>query len=604
MPIERCRPAPVRVARVLGVHLEGPYIHPGGWARSRPLRARLAGRDPARLHALAPIRVITLAPELPGALALIPRWRQAGLRVQIGHSAASYEQACSGAAARRQRLHAPVQRHGPVPPPRTRRGRRGAGPCRQAELIPDLLHVHPAPSAVRCAPCPACTCVTDATAAAGMPDGDYRLGRQTVRKCEGGVRLADGTLAGSTLTMDQALRNLVSLGLPLADASRRTSTHAADYLGLADRGRLQPGAWADLVQLDPTLQLQRVIVEGEEIDLSDAAEALQAPAAVARACWRPIDEAIATLGAGCADPAPVALLTVARGSSDHAAHYMAYLVMARLGRLVTSLPMSLITLYQAAAGRGAGVAGVLAVGPEPGPGGAHALAARAAHARWPSSTTPRSPLAQAADGCCRCTPGPRSAAWRPPRATSRSWWPARAWWRLAAGRCLLQALAALPQALHRAATLDWSPPCRRCGAPSACSSSARGTGPAGGHGSGAEVQGNLRHPGRGLQRRRGPAWADGAGGPGYPLLVFAPRGPAQAGLLQLAEDMRGRGAQVLLAAPRARPAPLWLPLATTGHEDLDPIAAMQSFYPMVEALARARGRDPDRPRTWPRSPTH
>jgi glucosamine--fructose-6-phosphate aminotransferase (isomerizing) len=85
---------------------------------------------------------------------------------------------------------------------------------------------------------------------------------------------------------------------------------------------------------------------------------------------------------------------------------------------------------------------------------------------------------------------------------------------------------------------------------------------------------------------------------GYPLLVFAPRGPAQAGLLQLAEAMRGRGAQVLLAAPEGSvdPAtPLWLPLATTGHEDLDPIAAVQSFYPMVEALARARGRNPDRP---------
>ena len=82
------------------------------------------------------------------------------------------------------------------------------------------------------------------------------------------------------------------------------------------------------------------------------------------------------------------------------------------------------------------------------------------------------------------------------------------------------------------------------------------------------------------------------------LLVFAPRGPAQAGLLQLAEAMRARGAQVLLAAPEGSvdPAtPLWLPLAPTGHEDLDPIAAVQSFYPMVEALARARGRNPDRP---------
>ena len=117
---------------------------------------------------------------------------------------------------------------------------------------------------------PCLFCVTDSTAAAGMPDGDYRLGRHIVTKCLGGVRLADGTLAGSTLTMDQALFNLVGLGLSLTEASMRTSTHAADYLGIADRGRLQAGAHADLVVLNRDLQLTRVIAEGEEIDLAHA----------------------------------------------------------------------------------------------------------------------------------------------------------------------------------------------------------------------------------------------------------------------------------------------------------------------------------------------
>jgi N-acetylglucosamine-6-phosphate deacetylase len=84
------------------------------------------------------------------------------------------------------------------------------------------------------------------------------------------VRLVDGTLAGSTLTMDQALRNLVTIGLPLEDASRRVSSHAADYLGLTDRGRLVEGAHADLVLLDRDLQLQRVVIDGEDIDLADA----------------------------------------------------------------------------------------------------------------------------------------------------------------------------------------------------------------------------------------------------------------------------------------------------------------------------------------------
>ena len=82
---------------------------------------------------------------------------------------------------------------------------------------------------------------------------------------------------------------------------------------------------------------------------------------------------------------------------------------------------------------------------------------------------------------------------------------------------------------------------------------------------------------------------------GYPLVVFAPRGPAHAGLVALAADMQRRGARVLLAAPAATPGSE-LPLVETDSEDLDPIAAIQSFYPMVEALARARGVDPDAPR--------
>jgi len=82
---------------------------------------------------------------------------------------------------------------------------------------------------------------------------------------------------------------------------------------------------------------------------------------------------------------------------------------------------------------------------------------------------------------------------------------------------------------------------------------------------------------------------------GYPMLIFAPRGPAQAGLLELARSMRQRGGRVLLAAP-ADVEDAELPLATAAHQDLDPILAAQSFYLMVEALARARGADPDLPR--------
>jgi N-acetylglucosamine-6-phosphate deacetylase len=141
--------------------------------------------------------------------------------------------------------------------------------ARHAEIIPDLLHVHPGALRAALRAIPGLYCVTDATSASGMPDGAYRLGSQTVHKCLGGVRLADGTLAGSALTMDQALRNLVAIGLPLSEASARVSRHAADYLGLSDRGRLAPGAWADLVVLDASsLAVRAVHVEGAGVALS------------------------------------------------------------------------------------------------------------------------------------------------------------------------------------------------------------------------------------------------------------------------------------------------------------------------------------------------
>ena len=134
-----------------------------------------------------------------------------------------------------------------------------------AEIIPDLLHVHPGAIRTALRAIPRLYVVTDSTSATGMPDGEYRLGSQHVTKCLGGVRLADGTLAGSTLTMDQALRNLVSIGLPIADVSNRLSRYAADYLGIEDRGRIARGAWADIVVFDRELALTATYVEGESI---------------------------------------------------------------------------------------------------------------------------------------------------------------------------------------------------------------------------------------------------------------------------------------------------------------------------------------------------
>ena len=110
-------------------------------------------------------------------------------------------------------------------------------------------------------------CVTDAVAAAGMPDGPYRLGAHAIEKRGDTVRLAEGgSLAGSVLTMDKALANLVALGLPLAEAASRCAALPAAYLGLEDRGRIVPGAAADLVVLDSRCRLELVLAEGRPIE--------------------------------------------------------------------------------------------------------------------------------------------------------------------------------------------------------------------------------------------------------------------------------------------------------------------------------------------------
>ena len=258
-------------ARVLGVHLEGPYINDGKLG-AQPDFARPVQTDELKqLNALAPIRVITMAPEVPGNMDLIESLCSAGYRVQIGHSLGTYDEGlqalAKGARSFTHLFNAMTGLHHREP------GMVGAAlaHAQYAEFIPDLIHVHPGAIRVALRAIPCLYCVTDSTAATGMPDGEYRLGSHQVFKCLGGVRLADGTLAGSTLTLDQALRNLVdTLGLSILDASKRVSTHAADYLGVVERGRLAVDAWADVVVVDRDLTLQSIYIEGHSIDHTDA----------------------------------------------------------------------------------------------------------------------------------------------------------------------------------------------------------------------------------------------------------------------------------------------------------------------------------------------
>ena len=256
---------PLRGARMLGVHLEGPFIsiHRLGAQPPDVLPATLELVQ--ELNAIAPIRVLTMAPEIEGHMAVIPQLAALGIRVQIGHSAGNYD---DGVAALRAGASGFTHLfNGMTGMDHYKPGIVDAAlaHAEYAEIIPDLQHVHAGAILAAMRAIPRAYGITDATSATGMPDGEYALGSQRVYKCLGCVRLATGSLAGSVLTMDQALRNLVDIGLDLTEASHRLSLYPADYLGESERGRLAPGAWADIVVLDQDLKPVAVFVEGEAI---------------------------------------------------------------------------------------------------------------------------------------------------------------------------------------------------------------------------------------------------------------------------------------------------------------------------------------------------
>jgi glucosamine--fructose-6-phosphate aminotransferase (isomerizing) len=323
-------------------------------------------------------------------------------------------------------------------------------------------------------------------------------------------------------------------------------------------------------------------------------EAREAPATIARQLSQDAD-AYARFGAALRAQPPASLLTVARGSSDHAAHYAAYLIMARLGRLVTSLPMSLVTLYQSRIDcHGLAAFGFSQSGQSPD------LVQPMRYFREGGAVTaafvndPASPLAQAAEWCFALHAGAETSVAATKSFIAQLVAGARlvaAWQDDAA---LQAALVKLPEALERAARQDWSPAVealvehdrlfvigRGLGLPVALEAALKFK----------ETCGLQAEAFSGAEVQHGPMALIGEG---YPLLVFAPRGPAQGGLVKVAETMRARGAHVLLAGPPGTPG-AQLPLVETGTPDLDAIATIQSFYPMVEALARARGFDPDQP---------
>jgi N-acetylglucosamine-6-phosphate deacetylase len=253
---------------LVGIHLEGPWLSPQRSGAHQP--GSLTDPDPAVVESLlaagrGSVRMVTLAPELPGGLAAVAQLVAAGVVVGIGHTDATYDIARqaldAGASVGTHLFNAMRPLHHREP------GAVGAllDSDADVELIADGVHLHPAVlrTALHAKPGRS-VLVTDAMAAAAAADGDYRLGQMAVEVRGGVARLAGaGAIAGSTLTMDAAVRYCVDeAGIDLLDAVTAATTTPARVLGLADVGALEAGRFADLVVLDDDLQVIRVMRRG------------------------------------------------------------------------------------------------------------------------------------------------------------------------------------------------------------------------------------------------------------------------------------------------------------------------------------------------------
>jgi N-acetylglucosamine-6-phosphate deacetylase len=262
------RPPGFRGARPLGLHVEGPFLNEAKKGAHNPKYLRAP--DAAAVASWSPatgIRLVTMAPELPGALDVISALSSRGVLVSVGHSNATFDQAVAAfdAGARYgthlfNAMSALGHRDPGVP------GALLADPRPTVGIIADGVHTHR--SVVRLAwqalGAMRMNLVTDAMAALGMPAGRHLLGDFEVVVDATGARLSDGTLAGSILSLDQALRNLIDFtGCALAEALPTLTMTPARAIGLGDeRGRLGAGYIADMVLLTADLRVSATIAEG------------------------------------------------------------------------------------------------------------------------------------------------------------------------------------------------------------------------------------------------------------------------------------------------------------------------------------------------------
>jgi N-acetylglucosamine-6-phosphate deacetylase len=256
-------------AEVLGIHFEGPFlsparrgVHPAEWLKLPSAELLEKFLQAAAGNAL----ILTIAPELLGAIPCIDAARKAGMVVAAGHTDATYEQTRAGIA---HGIRHAVHVYNAMRPFSHRdSGVIGAvltTPEVTAELIADGVHVEETAMRVllQAKGPERMILVSDGISATGMPDGNYMLGKLEVTVSGGICRNSEGKLAGSTLTLDRALRNIVGLGNPLAAAVRMLTLNPAALLGIEfKKGALRTGADADILLLDEGLQLTNVWVRG------------------------------------------------------------------------------------------------------------------------------------------------------------------------------------------------------------------------------------------------------------------------------------------------------------------------------------------------------
>jgi len=256
-------------AEILGIHLEGPFISKARRGVHPPESIARPSNEILEKFLKAAdglVKILTIAPELPGAMDLIAPALAAKIVVALGHTDADYDQA--RAAIHAGARHAVHTYNAMRPFTHRDPGVIGAiltDPEVTAEIIADLVHVAgPAIQVlIGTKGFDTILLVSDGIAATGMPDGNYRLGNFEVSVKDGVARNAEGKLAGSTLTLDRALRNIVALGVPLTDAVRMATVLPARRLGLAGKkGILAVGADADLVALTPDLRVAGVMTRG------------------------------------------------------------------------------------------------------------------------------------------------------------------------------------------------------------------------------------------------------------------------------------------------------------------------------------------------------